>query len=222
MFYFCFLGLQASIGDFFFFAAGGLSYSLNVNFSFLPAVPNSSSFSFHLSPCFATCIQVWLFFTSLPFVASVSSGLKQSFTSSSDLFLSLPTALHVLILVLNPGFQFSSFPYPSFFWWRCYSHRQSSFHSWPPSFNLFVWVFCKGDVAILVAIGVSATSFLCFAFGVLLAFFSFATSLFRFSCCSPSSFLYFLLVCTMSRSIFRFAYSINLSCSFVKVHVPHA
>ena len=24
---------------------------------------------------------------------------------------------------------FSSFPYPSFFWWRCYSHRQSPFHS---------------------------------------------------------------------------------------------
>ena len=24
---------------------------------------------------------------------------------------------------------FSSFPYPSFFWWRCYSHRQSPLHS---------------------------------------------------------------------------------------------
>ena len=46
----------------FFFAAAGLSYPLNVNFSFLPAAANSSSFSFHLSPCFATCIQVWLFF----------------------------------------------------------------------------------------------------------------------------------------------------------------
>ena len=53
--------------------------------------------------------QVWLFFTSLPFVASVSSGLKKSFTSSSHLFLSLPTALHVLILVLNPGFHSAAF-----------------------------------------------------------------------------------------------------------------
>ena len=113
----------------FFFAAAGLSYSLNVNFSFLPAAAHSSSFSFHLSPCFATCIHLLLFFTLLPFVASVSSGLKKSFTSSSHLFLSLPTALHVLILVLNPGFQFSSFPYPSFCWWRCYSHRQPPFHS---------------------------------------------------------------------------------------------
>ena len=58
------------------FPAAGLSYSSNVNFSFLPAAANSSSFSFHLSPCFATCIQVWLFFKSLPFVASVS-GLKK-------------------------------------------------------------------------------------------------------------------------------------------------
>ena len=66
-------------------------------------------FSFHLSTCFATCFQVWLFFTSLPFVASVSSGLKKSFTSSSHLFLSLFTALHVLILVLNPGFHSAAF-----------------------------------------------------------------------------------------------------------------
>ena len=39
--------------------------------------------------------------------------------------------------------------------------------------------------------------------------------------CHPL-FLYFLLVCTIGRSIFRFVYGINLSCSFVKVHVPHA
>ena len=68
-------------------------------------------------------------FTSLSFVASVSSGLKKSFPSSSHLFLSLPTLLHVLVLVLNPGFQFCSFPYPSLFWWRCYSHPQSPYHS---------------------------------------------------------------------------------------------
>ena len=48
-------------------------------------------------------------FTSLPFVASVSSGLKKSFTSSSHLFLSLRTALHVLILELNPGFHSAAF-----------------------------------------------------------------------------------------------------------------
>ena len=94
---------------FFFFAAAGLSYSLNVNFSFLLAAANSSSFSFHLSPCSSACIQVWSFFTSLPFVASVSSGLKKTFTSSSHLFLSLPPALHVLISVLNPGFHSAAF-----------------------------------------------------------------------------------------------------------------
>ena len=43
---------------------------------------------------------------------------------------------------------------------------------------------------------------------------------FHVACHLP--FLYFLLVCTMSRSIFRFVCSVNLSCSFVKVHVPHA
>ena len=49
-------------------------------------------------------------FTSLPFVASVSSGIeKVASPSSSHLFLSLPTALHVLILVLNPGFHSAAF-----------------------------------------------------------------------------------------------------------------
>ena len=83
-------------------------------FFILPAAANSPSFAFHLSPCFAASIQVWLFFTSLPFVASVSSGLKKSFTSSSHLFLSLPTALHDLILVLNPGFHAAFLTHRSF------------------------------------------------------------------------------------------------------------
>ena len=44
-----------------------------------------------------------------------------------------------------------------------------------------------------------------------------------FQCCLPSSFVcVFFLFVQMGRSIFRFAYSIHLSCSFVKVHVPHA
>ena len=49
-----------------------------------------------LSICLLLCClypSVWLFFTLLPLVASVSSGLKKSFPSSSHLFLSLPTPL---------------------------------------------------------------------------------------------------------------------------------
>ena len=132
----------------FFFAAAGLSYSLNVNFSFLLAAANSSSFSFHLSPCFATCIQVWFFFTSLPLVASVSSGLKRSFTSSSQSFpqsthcsacLDLGTKSWVPIqqlslpIVLLVAMLFSLPIAISFF-----CAFRSNTESWLPSFNLFV------------------------------------------------------------------------------------
>ena len=228
-----FASLAIKLPPVIFFPAAGLSYSSNVYFSFLPAAANSSSFSFHLSPCFATCIQVWLFLTSLPLVASVSSGLKKSCTSSSHLFLSLPTALHVLILVLNLGFQFSNFPYPSFFWWRCYSHRQSPFHSsvhldrtrnldHPHSISLsessaketsLSW---SQSVSVLLpsCVSLSEFSWLSFLSQCLFSDFHVACHLFFF--------LYFLLVGTMGRSIFRFAKSINLSCSFLKVHVPHA
>ena len=64
-------------------------------------------FPFVSLPCYLyPCVVV---LTSLPFVASVSSGLKKSFPSFSHLFLSLPAALHVLILVLHPGFHSAAF-----------------------------------------------------------------------------------------------------------------
>ena len=126
----------------------------------------------------------------------------------------------------------SSFPYPSFFWWRCYSHRQSPFHFsvhfdrtrnlGPPlsislsessaketslSWSQSVWMLLPSCVSL------SEFSWLSFLSQCLFSDFHVACHLF---------FLYFLLVCAIGRSIFRFVYSINLSCSFVKVHVPHA
>ena len=56
------------------------------SFFFLFAAVNSSSFSFHSSFCFAAQIQVSLCLTSMPFVASVSSDLRNSLSSSSHLF----------------------------------------------------------------------------------------------------------------------------------------
>ena len=57
-------------------------------------------FAFHCFPSFsifATFIQVSLFVISLPFVSSVSSGLRKSFISSSHLFFGLPTGLFCLV-----------------------------------------------------------------------------------------------------------------------------
>ena len=85
-------------------------------------------------------------FTALPFDASVSSGLKKSFTSSSHLFLSLPTACPdfgtkswvpiqqlSLPIVLLVAMLFSSPTAISFF-----CAFRSNTESWHPSFNLFV------------------------------------------------------------------------------------
>ena len=54
-------------------------------------------------------IHVSLFFISLPFVVSVSSGLRNSLISSSHLFFGLPTSLFAWYLVLRPGFHFAAF-----------------------------------------------------------------------------------------------------------------
>ena len=65
-----------------------------------------------LSICFglfAVLIHVSLFLVSLPFVASVSSGLRKSWISSSHLLFGLPTALHVLIVILRPRFYSAAF-----------------------------------------------------------------------------------------------------------------
>ena len=70
---------------------------------------NSSSVSFYLSFCFVAQNHVSLFLMWLPFNASVSSGLRKSLISSCHLFFGLPTALHVLILVLRPGFHAAAF-----------------------------------------------------------------------------------------------------------------
>ena len=186
-------------------------------------------FPFVSLPCYLyPCVVV---FTSLPFVAFVSSGLKKSFTSSSHLFFSLPTALHVLILVLHPGFQFSSFPYPSFFWWRCYSHPQSPFHSsvhfgrtrnLGPPHSISLSESSAKETSLSWSQSVSVLLPSCVSLGVLWLSFLSQCRFSDFHVACHLLFLYFLLVCTIGRSIFRFAYSINLSCSFVKVHVPHA
>ena len=127
---------------------------------------------------------------------------------------------------------FSSFPYPSFFWWRCYSHRQPPFHSsvhfdrtrnlgLPLSISLsessakdtsLSW---SQSVSVLLPSCVSLSEFSWLSFLSQCRF-----SDFHVAC--HLLFLYFLLVCAMGRSIFRFVYSVNLSCSFVEVHVPHA
>ena len=57
------------------------------------------SFSFHFVSLLCYLYPCVVVFTSLPFVASVSSGLKKSFTSSSHLFL----------LAQNPGFHSAAF-----------------------------------------------------------------------------------------------------------------
>ena len=215
----------------FFFAAAGSSYSLNANFFLLLTAANSSSFSFHLSPCFATSIQVWLFFRSLPFVACVSSGLKKSFTSSSHLFLSLPTALHVLIFVLNPGFHPAAF----------LTHRSSGGDAILIANRHFILLCISIEHGILAPLIQSlclsllqkrsrylgrnrcqCCFLLVFRFRSSLGFLFFLKCRFSDFHVACHLFLYFLLVCTMGRSIFRFVYSINLSSSFVKVHVPHA
>ena len=70
----------------------------------------SLSIALHLSVFFfATLIHVSLFFISLPFVASVSSGLRNSLISSSHLFLWSPHWSVCLVLVPRPGFHFAVF-----------------------------------------------------------------------------------------------------------------
>ena len=59
-----------------------------------------------LWPLRSTC---HCFFILLRFVASVSSSLRKSFISSSHLFLTLPTGVHVWCLVLRPGFHSAAF-----------------------------------------------------------------------------------------------------------------
>ena len=66
-------------------------------------------FFINFTRSFAAQIHVSLFLVSLPFFASVSSGLRKSLISSSHLFLGLPTTLHVLILALRPGFHSAGF-----------------------------------------------------------------------------------------------------------------
>ena len=61
------------------------------------------STAFHLSRFLATLIHVSLFFVSLSFISSVSSGLRNSLISSSHLFFGLPTGLYVWCLMLRPG-----------------------------------------------------------------------------------------------------------------------
>ena len=171
------------------------------------------------------------FFTSLPFVASVSSGLKQSFTSSSHFFLSLPPALHVLISVLNPGFHSVAFlAHRSFggdailianrhFILLCISIEHGIL---APSFNLFVCVFCQKRRRYLGRNRCQCCFLLVFRFRSSLGFLFFLNVAFLIFMLLAIFFLHFLLVCTMGRSIFRFVFCINLPCSFVTVHVPHA
>ena len=77
---------------------------------------HSPSMSFHRSRILAALIHVSLFFFSLPFVASVSSELRKSLVSSSHFCLGLPTDLHVVCLMLWPGFHSAAF----------FAHRSSS------------------------------------------------------------------------------------------------
>ena len=58
---------------------------------------------------FATLIHVSLFLISLPFISSVSSGLRNSLISSSHLFFGLPTGLYVWCLMLRLGFHSTAF-----------------------------------------------------------------------------------------------------------------
>ena len=61
-------------------------------------------------------IHVSLFFISLPFISSVSSGLRNSLISSSHLFFGLPTGLYVWCLMLRPGFHSATLFAQSFIW----------------------------------------------------------------------------------------------------------
>ena len=72
-----------------------------------------------------TLIHVSLFFISLPFISSVSSGLRNSLISSSHLLVGLRTGLYVWSLMLRRG----PFLCLSFIWKRCNSHCQTPFHS---------------------------------------------------------------------------------------------
>ena len=186
---------------------------------------------------------------SLPFVVSVSSGLRKSLISSSHLFVGLPTALHVFILVLRPGFHLQLFHssvcfdpawdfgciHP-FFRFNC-----ASFLVFNPvllaqflrcrSLHLYRLRRRRRCLGRNPCWSYFPTQFRLRSFWLL----SFSSSLspFSFSGCLPFSgsfpsllfcvfFLYCLFVWTMSRCILRLVDRIILSRSFAMVQIPEA
>ena len=130
---------------------------------------------------------VIVFFMSLPFVALVSSGLWKSLISSSHLFGSLPTALHVFAFNTEVGVPFCCLPCPLRSRSRCCYHRSSPFHPcflrasfcvFDPLFffnfccvDFFVGVIHEGNVAVLIAICVRTVTFFRLTLGILVTIF---------------------------------------------------
>ena len=98
----------------------------------------------------------------------------------------------------------SSFPYPSFFWWRCYSHRQSPFHSsvhfdrtrnLGPSHSISLSESSAKETSLSWSQSVSVLLPSCVSLSEFSSlFFSFSMSLVWYSCGLPFSFWYFLFV----------------------------
>ena len=123
-------------------------------------------FPFHLSRFLATRIHVSLFFVSLPFISSVSSGLSNSLISSSHLFFGLPTSLYVWCLMLKPGFHSAAF----------FAHRSSGSDAILIRRHIILLCVCQIQHGILPAFILST------AVAVLLFMYSIRFFLFNFSC----------------------------------------